>query len=98
MTDSWTGQWNGPEGTYLQISGTHGAYTITIKDLDRARTFPGSTVDDHIEFRRDGRNESLRASSGDATGMKWLAGKTDCLTVRSGEGYAGTERQKLPGR
>ena len=27
------------------------------------------------------------ATDGDATGMKWLAGKARCLTVRVGEGY-----------
>jgi hypothetical protein len=31
--------------------------------------------------------ETLEARNGDETGMKWLAGKTDCLTVKPGEGY-----------
>ena len=86
-TDSWLGRWIGPEGTYLKISGGKGSYEITIMDLDRARTFQGTTVRDHIEFQRDGTNESLNASNGDGTGMKWLAGKTDCLRTKPGEGF-----------
>ena len=53
-TDTWVGRWNGPEGTYLTITGADGAYEVTIKDLDAARTFDGSAVGDGIEFRRDG--------------------------------------------
>jgi len=86
-TDSWVGRWNGPEGTYLEISGGKGSYEITIMDLDRARTFQAVTVEDHIEFQRDGTNESLKSSNGDETGMKWLAGKADCLTIKPGEGF-----------
>ena len=86
-TDDWIGRWNGPEGTYLAIAGADGAYEITIKDLDTARTFTGAAVGGHIEFRRDGILETLTATNGDQTGMKWLAGKTTCLTVKPGEGY-----------
>jgi len=31
--------------------------------------------------------ESIRATDGEQTGMKWLREKANCLTVRSGEGY-----------
>jgi hypothetical protein len=31
--------------------------------------------------------ESIRATDGPATGMKWLSDKSNCLTIRSGEGY-----------
>jgi hypothetical protein len=86
-TDAWVGRWWGPEGTYLDISGTRGSYEITIKDLDRARMFAGSARNGHIEFRRDGKLEVLRPTSGEATGMKWLADKHDCLTIARGEGY-----------
>jgi hypothetical protein len=87
LTDSWAGRWNGPEGTYLEIAGANGAYEITVKDLDAARTFMGSAAGNRIEFRRDGAMESIGASNGDETGMKWLAGKTNCLTIKLGEGY-----------
>ena len=86
-TDAWLGRWYGPEGTYLDVAGTNGAYQITVKDLDGARTFDGSAAGSGIEFRRDGTNEVLKATNGDATGMKWLADKHTCLVVRSGEGY-----------
>ena len=86
-TDAWVGRWNGPEGTYLELAGANGVYDVTIKDLDAARTFTGKAAGDRIEFRRDGATESIRATNGDATGMKWLAGKTHCLTIKPGEGY-----------
>ena len=85
--DAWLGRWNGPEGTYLEIARVGGSYEVTIKDLDAARTFIGFAADDRIEFRRDGLTESIEATNGDETDMKWLAGKTNCLAVKLGEGY-----------
>lgn len=85
--DAWLGRWYGPEGTYLDIAGKNGAYEITVKDLDGPRTFAASAAASGIEFRRDGTNETLKATDGDATGMKWLAGKQDCLTIKRGEGF-----------
>ena len=86
-TDAWIGDWNGPEGTGLRIEGSVGRYTLTIRDLDGPRRFDGVADGDTIRFRRDGVDEVLRAGDGDATGMKWLAGKTDCLLLRAGEGW-----------
>jgi hypothetical protein len=86
-TDRWLGQWNGPEGTFLRLGGGSGRYDITIQDLDGPRPFSGRAVGEHIEFERNGQLETLRATDGQATGMKWLADKKDCLTVRPGEGY-----------
>ncbi len=87
-TDAWLGQWNGPEGTYLRLAGSGGQYEVTIRNLDGPRTFPGKAAgDERIEFERDGVKESLRATHGAETGMKWLSEKKSCLTVRSGEGY-----------
>lgn len=86
-TDQWLGQWNGPEGTFLRIAGGSGRYEITIQDLDGPLIFQGGTVDGQIHFERGGVKESIRATNGAATGMKWLSDKSDCLTVRSGEGY-----------
>ena len=86
-TDSWAGTWNGPEGTFLRIKGSKGVYQVTIKDLDASRTFEASTAGDGIAFQRDGVREIIQATGGEQTGMKWLAGKRDCLTVKSGEGY-----------
>lgn len=87
VTDKWLGQWNGPEGTFLKIGGGQGKYQITIQNLDGPRTFQGSTAGNQIQFERDGLKESIRATGGTGTGMKWLSGKSNCLTVRTGEGY-----------
>ena len=85
---NWLGRWNGPEGTYLQLDVMgSGGYYVRIKDLDAERTFKGVGQDGAVHFERDGKQESIKATDGDATGMKWLAGKTKCLTVHTGEGY-----------
>jgi hypothetical protein len=86
-TDDWVGTWNGPEGTFLRIDGGKGAYDITIQNLDGARSFQGRALGGGIQFERDGIKESIRATDGADTGMKWLADKSNCLTVRQGEGY-----------
>ncbi|OWQ45588.1 hypothetical protein CDL60_18965 [Roseateles noduli] len=85
---AWIGRWNGPEGTYLQLDAAgEGRYEVRIKDLDAERKFPGVGKDGTVQFERDGKQESIKATNGDATGMKWLAGKSTCLTVHVGEGY-----------
>lgn len=85
---AWTGRWIGPEGTYLQLdSAGPGRYEVRIKDLDAERKFAGVSHDGVLRFERDGKSETLQPTDGDATGMKWLAGKKTCLTVRAGEGY-----------
>ena len=85
--DKWLGKWGGPEGTFLQLAGGNGKYEVTIQNLDGPRTFQGNAVGDQIEFERNGMKESLRATNGAETGMKWLSEKSNCLTVRAGEGY-----------
>jgi hypothetical protein len=86
--DGWQGTWNGPEGTYLKLTAKPvSGYEIVIKDLDGERSFEGVGSADEIHFTRDGRQERIRATDGTGTGMKWLAGKSECLTVKPGEGY-----------
>lgn len=87
VTDKWLGKWTGPEGTFLQLIGGNGKYEVTVQNLDGPRTFQGKVAGDQIEFERDGVKELLRATDGAQTGMKWLSEKTNCLTVRAGEGY-----------
>ena len=87
ITDKWLGKWNGPEGTFLQLVGGKGKYEVTVQNLDGPRTFQGNAAGSQIEFERDGVKESLRATNGAETGMKWLSEKSNCLTVRAGEGY-----------
>lgn len=86
-TDAWVGTWKGPEGTSLHIAGGGGNYKITIADLDSATQYEGATTSNKIVFERDGVKETIEASSGADTGMKWLADKSDCLRVKSGEGW-----------
>lgn len=87
VTDKWIGKWIGPEGTFLKLVSSNGKYEITIQNLDGPRTFPAQAVGNHIEFERDGVKETLRATNGTETGMKWLSEKSDCLTINLGEGY-----------
>ena len=86
-TDAWLGKWNGPEGTFLEISGGNGNYTITIQDLDGPKQFQGKSNGNEISFKRNGATETIQPSNGADTGMKWLAEKSDCLRVRLGEGW-----------
>jgi hypothetical protein len=87
VADQWIGQWTGPEGTFLKIGAGGGRYDLTIQNLDGPRTFSGLATERGISFERDGVREEIRATNGEATGMKWLKDKTDCLTVKPGEGY-----------
>jgi len=86
-TDAWIGKWNGPEGTFLEISGGDGSYTITIQDLDGPKQFQGKSNGSEISFERNGTTETIQSSNGADTGMKWLAEKSDCLRVHLGEGW-----------
>jgi hypothetical protein len=85
--DAWLGRWNGPEGTFLLLERGDGGYDVTIQNLDGPRVFRGVAVGTQLQFERDGVMESIRATDGPATGMKWLSDKSNCLTIRSGEGY-----------
>jgi len=84
---SWLGKWIGPEGTFLELTGEDGAYRLTIQSLDGPATYDAVAVDDRIEFQRNGAMETIRATSGAETGMKWLLDKKDCLTIKTGEGF-----------
>ena len=86
-TDKWLGQWNGPEGTFLRLEGGNGKYEITIQDLDGPRTYQGTSAGNQVQFERNGATETIRATNGAETGMKWLSEKSNCLTIRPGEGY-----------
>jgi hypothetical protein len=91
-TDAWIGRWRGVEGLNLQISADPSAgpghYTLAMQySLDDTGSFPGVADGDAIRFTRPDGPQTLRATNGEATGLKWLAGKKDCLTVKTGEGY-----------
>lgn len=84
-----SGGWIGVEGMYLNVSPVSaGRYTLDMQyDLDNRGSFAGTAQGDGIAFERGGIREKLRPTDGAATGLKYLAGKTDCLTVKPGEGY-----------
>ncbi len=81
------GKWTGPEGTWLDIEPQGDDYRVTISNLDGPRDFGGKAAGGGIQFTRDGQTFVIHPGNGDATGMKWLAGKKDCLVVAPGEGY-----------
>lgn len=88
-TDAWVGKWIGVEGLVLDIqsAGEPGRYILSVTLLDGTKSYDGTAEGDMIRFTRDGRPESIRAATGDQTGLKWLAGKQNCLMIREGEGF-----------
>lgn len=83
----WLGRWQGPEGTYLSIEESGDAYSLEIADLDGPKRYAASRDGDQLRFERNGKTETIRATDGPQTGMKWLQDKSDCLTINSGEGF-----------
>lgn len=84
---SFAGKWTGPEGTSLTVAPQGTGYLITVVNLDGPRDFPGTPQDDGIAFTRDGQTFVIHKGTGEDTGMKWLAGKHDCIVVAPSEGY-----------
>ena len=87
VTDNWLGKWIGPEGTYLMLSKSSDKYVVLINSLDGPATYEGTSTGERIEFRRNGKTESIHAGNGHDTGMKWLMDKTNCLIIETGEGF-----------
>lgn len=88
--DAWVGRWKGVEGTYLTIAkgSAAGKYQLEMQyTLDDKGKFDGLGTSEGIAFERPDGKQVLRAATGDETGLKWLAGKKDCLKVKDGEGY-----------
>ena len=85
----WAGRWVGPEGMFVAITPQdNGSVSLEMQsDLDTHGTYVGHIEGDGIRFERGGEQLSLRKATGDETGLKWLAGKQNCLMVKSGEGY-----------
>ncbi len=83
------GRWTGVEGMYLVVAAKPGGgVTLDMQwDLDNKGTFDGSVTAEGLRFMRNGTAESAVHTDGNATGLKNLAGKQDCLTVKPGEGY-----------
>ena len=88
-TDAWVGKWVGIEGTVLDIqpAGEAGHYVLSVTLLDGTNSYDGTAEGDMIRFARNNRSESVRAATGAATGLKWLADKQNCLMIQQGEGF-----------
>lgn len=86
---SWAGRWTGVEGMFLDVTPLgEGRYQLEMQsDLDTRGTYEGREDERAIRFERGGEALTLRRATGDETGLKWLAGKQDCLMVGEGEGY-----------
>jgi hypothetical protein len=94
ITDQWVGRWTGVEGLFLDISKDDSAgpghYLLEMQyglDADQSGTYEGQATAEGISFSREDGQHLLRAGDGEATGMKWLLEKEDCLIVATGEGY-----------
>lgn len=91
--DAWVGKWVGVEGLVLTIEkdpAGPGRYRLTnTYGLDQGAngTFAGVASEDGIAFTRPDGAKELHATDGASTGLKYLDGKKDCLTVSVGEGY-----------
>lgn len=87
--DAYYGRWIGVEGMFLNVAAKPGGgVTMDMQwDLDHRGTFDGSVTAEGLRFMRNGVAETAVRTDGDATGLKYLAGKKDCLTVKPGEGY-----------
>lgn len=83
------GRWTGVEGMYLAVvANPGGGVTLDMQwDLDNKGMFDGSVTAEGLRFMRNDVAEIAVHTDGDATGLKYLAGKQDCLTVKPGEGY-----------
>lgn len=87
LASQWQGRWTGPEGTLLDLKPNAGGVEVTVHSLDGPATYQGTEQADGIQFVRDGKTETIRAGDGEATGMKWLLDKQNCLVIQLGEGF-----------
>ena len=85
----WAGKWTGPEGLYVIVTpGTEGKIALEMQsDLDTKGSYEGTATADGVSFKRGDEMLMLKQATGDQTGLKYLAGKKNCLMVKSGEGF-----------
>lgn len=88
-TDAWIGKWVGVEGLALDIErgAEPGKYALTVALLDGTDKYVGAAAGETIGFQRDGKQEVIRKATGDETGLKYLAGKKNCLMIQKAEGF-----------
>ena len=83
------GKWQGPEGTSLDVIKDGEKFKVAIKNLDgKTESFEGTAKGDAIEFTRGTKTETIKAATGEETGMKWLQTEKNCVVITKGsEGY-----------
>ncbi|AHE57495.1 hypothetical protein [Sphingomonas sanxanigenens] len=88
-TDAWVGKWIGVEGLVLDIQPGDGPgkYALAVTLMDGTENYEGTAKGETIAFTRDGKAETIRKATGDETGLKYLAGKTNCLMIKTAEGF-----------
>ncbi len=89
-TDAWIGDWIGVEGNSLKIaaSAAPGEYKISERTLDGPLAYNGRGMGATIVFQdKDMQTRTIRPGTGDETGLKYLAGKTNCLWIETGRGF-----------
>jgi hypothetical protein len=83
------GTWPGVDGTSLKVTKNGEKYKIEITGLDKkTETFEGTAKGDAIEFTRKGKVETIKAATGEETGIKGLQAEKTCVVITKGsEGY-----------
>ncbi|MDC7695528.1 hypothetical protein PQU94_14700 [Asticcacaulis sp. DXS10W] len=83
----YVGRWTGPEGTSLEVVARQHDYEVTLSGTATPGVFTGTVNGDAIQIARNGETQLIRHTTGAKTGVKYLAGKLDCVSVSNGEGY-----------
>ena len=76
---------------FVTVTPLHGrAYELDMRwglDDEMTGRFQAIQTSESIAFERGGETLVLKSATGEETGMKWLADKSDCVMVSVGEGY-----------
>ncbi|HMQ03548.1 MAG TPA: hypothetical protein PKD26_06505 [Pyrinomonadaceae bacterium] len=83
------GEWPGKDETSMTITKTGDKYKVVVTGKDKkSASFEGTAKGETIEFRRNGKLETIMAATPDETGLKWTQGEKSCVVVTKGsEGY-----------
>ena len=80
------GRWSGADAaSSLNVTKKGDKFTIDITGTGGPKTFEGTAKGDTIEFTRDGKVETLKASTGAETGVKALEKETNCVVITKGK-------------
>jgi hypothetical protein len=82
--DSLAGEWPGQNGAVLKVVKNGDKYEVEIKTKDGSKKFEGTAKGDAIEFKRDGKTDTIKAATLEETGMKWTGGEKTCVVINKG--------------